>query len=410
MKSLLGLALLGSFGGIFIEGGDLLLRIWARDQGMVPKQLDVLSGIELLHGIKFLWSPFFMLGISLWGWGTRRTWIFLSLMGGAVALGSLALVPFFGILFLGLLVLFHAIKSSFDMLVVASQMDATKRSYWGINENFCVNGYRFGMMASQWGVLSLSQYGCSWPFLYGLLAIIIMGGAFLMHLPFFSFLDAAKEKPPMASLRDFFAPFMQWFQSPGSGRIAALMMLYRVQDSLIDPQKSWFYLDLGFSKAQLGFVSSLGIWGSVLGGIVSGICIRFKGYASTLILGLGLHALTGCGFLALSLFPQKNPWVLSLLVCDALTKGFSMIAFFSFQLYCCKLQHALSQLALLTALNELGMKCIGMRSGFIAHEWGWPNLFGTAISLNVPVLFLIIWVMRILPQREENEPISPSNS
>jgi len=60
---LIGLLLLGIIGGVWVEASENLIRIWGKDMGFLPKELDRLNMIESLSSFKFLWSPVCVLSI-----------------------------------------------------------------------------------------------------------------------------------------------------------------------------------------------------------------------------------------------------------------------------------------------------------------------------------------------------------
>lgn len=386
---LMGLTFLGLLGGIFIEAGDILIRPWGRDLGWTPKRLDWLNLIEILCSFKFLWSPIFAWQLQYLWWGTRRTWIILTLVGACFSIIVISLTKFFSLLFIFGLVILTLMRSSFDVLLVASQMDAVSRRYWGMSENFCMNGYRFGMMFIGSGALFLSDKGVSWHRLYCFIALLVaIGIVCVAFSPTFSFLN----KATTTKSKNFWHPFVIWFSQPGSWMILLLLMTYRAQDALIDPQREYFLLELGFSKTKLGAIGWFVPWMGVIGGFLAGACIRYKGYFYTLTVGACIHGLAGVGLFTQSLNANATPWTAGFFLLEQTTRGFSMISIYSFQLICCQFDYAVSQLALLAAATDFGTKIISLRSGWIAQELGWPFLFAIASGINIPLILLINYV------------------
>jgi hypothetical protein len=383
---LIGLLLLGIIGGVWVEASENLIRIWGKDMGFLPKELDPLNMIEILSSFKFLWSPLFVLSIGWRRWSSRRLWMILMMIVSVISVTCLAFLPFFGIWFLMVLACLIIGRVSFDMVVIAAQIDAVDRSYWGLSENFCVNGYRLGIMLSGSGALFLSHYEFSWSQIY--LGIALVGFIFLIIVGFskgFDFLDTVKKTPSAG----FWFPLRQWLIQPQSWVILLLMVTFRTQDGLVDSQRDYFLLSTGFTKPDLALFKSMALWLSVSGGILSGLSIRYYGYAATLTGAVCLHGTAALFIFLSTLWPQTIPWVGIFFMIEQLTRGFAMISLFSFQLVCCQVEYAVTQLALLTAFCDLGFRLASLRSGWIAQEMGWSFLFGIAAFINMPLLGIV---------------------
>jgi PAT family beta-lactamase induction signal transducer AmpG len=384
--SFAGLFILGTAGGLLLELSDSLLRLWGRDLGYSPKDMDMLNVVELLYTLKFLWSPLLCLPLGWRFWGDRRAWIMMMLFIGIGAYTLMWLSPFWGLIFMVGLMIVTVARSGFDMLVVASQMDAAPRSQWGFNENFCMNGYRLGIVIASSSALALSHNGWSWQTIYG---IVIALAAFMWIIigtsRIFRFLDNARP----STTEGFWKSLSVWLQQPGSYLVLILMITYRLQDSLCDPNMLFFLLDSGLSKMDLSYLKPIVMWTGIAGGALSGFSIRYLGYSRTLFLALGAHTFMALLFWLQTLGWIESHWLVVLYPLKQFTRGWAMLSFFSFQLICCQKEYAVSQLALLTALAYLGTKLGGVRSGWLAQEMGWHFLFGLAFCINLPVFILL---------------------
>lgn len=353
--------------------------------------MDILNVVELLYTLKFIWSPILCLPLKWRFWGDRRAWIMITLSGGLAACTLLWIFPFWGSIFILGLILATVARSGFDMLVVASQMDAAPRAQWGFNENFCMNGYRVGIVIASSTALTLSHNGWEWKSIYGLVLLFacsmlgVIGTSKILN-----FLDQAKPSPTQG----FWTSLSLWMKQSGSTSVLVLMLTYRLQDSLCDPNILFFLLDSGLSKLDLGYLKPIALWAGIAGGAVSGFSIRYLGYSRTLFIALSAHTLVALLFWAQTLGWIDPQWLALLYPVKQFTRGWSMLSFFSFQLICCQKEYAVSQLALLTALAYLGTKLGGVRSGWIAQEMGWPSLFGIACWINMPIFLLLRKALR----------------
>jgi PAT family beta-lactamase induction signal transducer AmpG len=387
--SLLALLVLGMVGGIFFEAGDTLIRLWARDMGMTPTKLDILNAIEILHPLKFLWAPIFSLAL-VWGpWQQRRAWLLIAILASIGAMGGLIVSPFFGIFFCLFLGLLTVTRASYDALVIASQMDAVSKSYWGFSENICVTGYRIGIMVVLQAALHASANGTSWPHIYlwvgglALLSFVLIGWGRMFH--FLNTIAPPKTERLWDSLR-------QWLTLRGSWFVLLFLFVYRLQDGLIDPQREYFLLDAGLSKINLAHLKTIALGGTIMGGFCAGACIRYWGYRAALGWGLALHASAAALLYMTSTHHFPLLGLKTAYITEQTTKGFTTIAIFSFQLLCCSGQNQISQLALFSAISDMGLKLCATRSGWIAEHYGWPVLMGSGILCGLPALLLLPFI------------------
>ncbi len=412
---LLALFLLGLIGGIIYDTGDVLIRLWSRDRGILPKQLDWLNGIEILHPLKFLWAPLFSLALAFGPWTGRRAWILMALGVVVCSILGFSITPFFGLTFLAILLIMTMARASYDALIIASQMDAVSKSLWGWSENSCVTGYHVGMVLTSHLALRASFCGMSWPLIYVCIGIILVASIlFIGYSPLFGFLNTVQSAPETSSKKiGFWSSIQDWLGLRGTMIVILFLTIYRLQDGLIDPQREYFLLDSGLTKISLAYLKTFGLFGTIAGGVAAGACIRYLGYRRALTLGLMVHGCAG-GLLYLSSLCSGLSWwpesLLKVAYClEQTTKGWSTITIFSFQLLCCQGGNVVTQLALFSALSDLGMKIISARSGWLAQEFGWSTLIGVASLSGLPALSLIPYVFSRTFIAEKTAP-SPKNT
>ena len=96
-------------------------------------------------------------------------------------------------------------------------------------------------------------------------------------------------------------PFVEFFQRHDAWLILAFILLYKVGDTMASHMTTPFYLDLGFSKTEIGAVVKLfGFWATILGSLLGGVLILRVGiYRSLWIFGV-LQAASTAGFAVLA--------------------------------------------------------------------------------------------------------------
>ena len=251
-RPLLALFLLGFMGGIIFDAGDVLIRLWSKDMDLLPKQLDWLNGIEIIHPLKFLWAPLFSIPLAMQGWRGRRSWLILIMGVMGISTVVLPSLPFWGWWFLGILLIFTMARASYDALIIASQMDVVSKSLWGWSENCCVTGYRIGIMLTSYGALSASSWGLSWPRIYLCVSVILVASTlFLARHPLFHFLNTTQSASQLSPKTfRFWSPIQDWLRLRGSVVILIFLTIYRLQDGMIDPQREYFLHFCMFYKME----------------------------------------------------------------------------------------------------------------------------------------------------------------
>jgi hypothetical protein len=438
-RPLAGLFFLGVVAGLILDLTGKMVRVWGKDLGLNPGQMDRLSLLDFAGALRVLWAPLLMTSLHLC-WTRhgqdgcqsrlrdRRAWVVICMAGAGLGLWALGQTSFLSPLFQGTLLFVIILFNSLDVLVIASQADAASKSLWGLSEGICINGYRFGMMASSTVALSLSHYCVPWSGIYAAMACAVLAAAGLVwRWPLFDFLMpkaglSQPDTPPSihqpgmqtgtnhltqppaqnapSDLADsvpfldqnhrvwksLWTPALDWFRLPGSLWMISVMISFRWQDSLIDPQREYIMLAAGLSKAALAAFKSMAIWASVVGGLVSGALIRQRGHGWTLQASLLVHGLVAV-FLASLVFSKTGAVALAAgLLLESTTKSMALVAFYAFQMVCCQPGKVVAQLALVSALGDLGYSALAMRSGFVAQNWGWTALFLGAAACNLPAL------------------------
>jgi PAT family beta-lactamase induction signal transducer AmpG len=74
-------------------------------------------------------------------------------------------------------------------------------------------------------------------------------------------------------------PFLEYFSRQDAVWILLFMLLYKVGEMMASQMTTPFYLDLGFSKTEIGTVVKLfGFWATVIGGVIGGVLILRLGH------------------------------------------------------------------------------------------------------------------------------------
>lgn len=263
--------LMGFASGLPLLLTGSVLQAWLKDGGVDLKHIGFFALIGLPYTLKFLWAPLFdRYALPL---GRRRGWLLLMQLAVAGALlvlaaaepspGQLGLIAAAGFL----VALFSA---SQDIVVDAYRRESLAEAELGLGSALYVNGYRVGMLLAGGGGLILADW-LSFSAMYRIMALAVAACVLVTLL---APEPAAPENRPR-TLRDAVVlPFLDYFSRDGAWLILAFILLYKVGDTMASAMTTPFYLELGYSKTEIGAVVKLfGFWATIAGGTLGGIWI-----------------------------------------------------------------------------------------------------------------------------------------
>jgi PAT family beta-lactamase induction signal transducer AmpG len=202
----------------------------------------------------------------------------------------------------------------------------------------------------------------------------------------------------------YYEPIADFFQRYGK-KLALLLLVfigcYRISDIVLGVIANVFYLEIGFSKEQIAQVSkTFGLLMMIAGGFIGGaLSIRF-GVLKTLFLGALLTVLTNLLFMILAQVGNDLGWLYIIISADNITAGLASAAFIAFLASLTNVSFTASQYAIFSSLMTLFPKIIGGYSGSMVESIGYTQFFLVASLMGVPVLFLIIWLSRLIELKE----------
>ena len=179
---------LGFASGLPLALTGQALQAWLSVDGVDIATIGFLSLVGLPYTFKFLWAPL-MDRFELWpALGRRRGWLVLTQLLMAVALVALSMTPprtaLQAFALLALCVAF--ISASQDVVIDAYRTDLLPPDERGLGASLNVLGYRLAMIVS--GGLALiwtdpgQVNGMSWPQVYRLMALLMVGTALFSAL------------------------------------------------------------------------------------------------------------------------------------------------------------------------------------------------------------------------------------
>ena len=386
----------------FASGMPLYLLIslvpaWLRTEGVGLKEIGFFALVGLPYTWKFLWSPLldrYQLTLFSFRPGLRRSWMLgtqLALLAAIAGLGffdpSSQLWP---IAWLCLLIAF--LSATQDIVLDAYRRQLLSDEELGMGSSIHVNAYRIAGLVP--GSLSLILADIlPWQTVFIATSAFMLTGIGLT----LSIREPAQAARHPTSLRSaVIEPFNEFFSRQGvkqAGLILLFMLLYKLGDSMATALATPFYLDLGFSKTQIGLVAkNAALWPMIVGGILGGILMIRIGINRALwTFGL-VQIVSILGFAVLARVGE-GVWLLALAISfEYLGVGLGTAAFVAFIARSTHPAFAATQFALFSALTAVPRTVASSATGIIVEGMGWENFFYLCTALAIPGMLLLLKV------------------
>ncbi|AAM38738.1 MFS transporter [Xanthomonas citri pv. citri] len=394
------MALLGFGSGLpFLLIASQTLSVRLRDVGLDLQDIGFISLASFFYLLKFLWAPLidryaFPLTAFL---GRRRSWLLVAQIGVTIGLFALAFSrPDLSVTGLVGWVLFASFwGATQDSVVDAYRIEVAPDSAQAALAATYTLGYRIGLILGGAGALYMAEYlGWTWAY---------VGMAALMLVPIVTTLLCREPDHPEATVvrrvdvsGAFWQPISSFFSSNGLALGIALLLfvgLYRFPDQVIGVMAGPFYLDSGFTKADIATVSKLfGVWMGIVGAFAGGAAVAAFGFRRMLLVAALGVALSNLAFLLMAHNPGKLWAFYAALSADNLFQGFAASVLVAFMSSLTDRNFTATQYALLVSLANLPGKFAGAVSGSVINATSYSTFFILSALTVIPTLLLLAWL------------------
>ncbi|HVF62820.1 MAG TPA: MFS transporter [Casimicrobiaceae bacterium] len=208
-----------------------------------------------------------------------------------------------------------------------------------------------------------------------------------------------------------FGALMELLSRPGILPVLFFILIFKLPDAAMGFMVKPFWVDAGFSAAQIGLVSvNIGLVLSIAGGIAGGwITDRIGIFRALWMLGLA-QAVSNLGYwIAASLLPipasgaipfEHQAILYAASATESFTGGLGTGAFLAFLMAIVHKERAASEYALLSSVFALSRSVAGWVGGIGAASLGYANWFLLTFFLAFPAYLLLPWVSRMLRRGE----------
>lgn len=372
-----------------------VLQAWMKEEGVDLTIIGLMALVGLPYTLKFLWAPFLDRFTPSF-LGRRRGWMLVAQIALFVSIAGLGLTdpvnaPWM-VAFAALLVTFFS--ASQDIVVDAYRREDLADEALGLGSSLYVNGYRIGMLLASGGGLIMADH-MSFSMVYLILAACMLPGVITTLLT---------PEPDIigkpTSIRDaVLDPLAEFFHRPGALIILAFILFYKIGDTMASAMTIPFYLDIGFSKTEIGTVVKLfGFWATIVGALSGGIIMIRLGINRCLwIFGILQAASTAC-FILLARIGYSVAALSGVIAFENLSSGMGTAAYVAFMASITNKKFTATQYALLSSLMGIPRVIASAPTGFLVKSMGWEGFFLTCSLMAIPGMLLLF---RFAPWRTE---------
>ena len=389
------------------------LTAWLQESGLATSKISMFAWLGFAYSFKFVWSPIVDAAsiplLTRW-LGRRRAWLFVTQLGLALALFSLAQLdpaaslPVFAAVAGGVAFL----SATQDIVLDAYRVESAETEMQGMLAAAYQYGYRVAVVVSGAGALYIAEFG-SWRLSYTVMGAC-MGVGFVTTLlckepevnasPAYHFNGSWYEITGKWFLAAVVGPFTDFFRRYGKFALTLLVFLsvFRISDYVLGILANPFYLVIGFTKTEIANVAKVyGLWVSFVGIALGGWSVLKFGLLRSVVLATVLIASTNLFFAWMAVTGAKL-WMLAVTIsADNIASGFSGTVFIAYLSSLTNISFTATQYALFSSMSTFIGKLTAGYSGQVQEWIGWFGFFLYAAALGIPAIILSLIVARGTP-------------
>jgi MFS transporter, PAT family, beta-lactamase induction signal transducer AmpG len=378
-----------------------LVPAWLRSNHVDLATIGLFALVGLPYTWKFVWSPL-MDRFKLPFLGRRRGWAVLTQLGLLLSIGVLgqfdpttSLGPIVWIVFA--VALFSA---SQDIVLDAYRRELLADDELGTGTSFWINAYRLSGLVPGSLALILADH-LPWTAVFWITGLFMLVGI----ITTLTIKEVSDDALAPRTLREaVIDPFVEFFSRDGivAGlAILAFLFLYKLGDNMATALATPFYLDMGYSKTEIGTVAKFaGLWAVIAGATVGGLVMLRLSINRALWLFGFVQMATILPFVWLS---QAGHTLMGLFVVvsgEYLAVGLGSVALTAFMARETSKAFTATQFALFSSLIAVPRTFANASTGFIVEAVGWTQFFIICTLAAIPGMLLLL---KVAPWTEKEE-------
>ena len=387
------------------------LSAWLHDEGVSLTVIGWFSVASSAYALKFMWAPLVdrcPLPLLTPLMGQRRSWLLFSqlcVVGAILMLGGSN--PGDDLTMTAMCAVILAFASATqDIVVDAYRIEVLDETRMGAGASNYVVGYRIATFVSGAGALIIADQA-GWFVAYAVIAALVLVGILATIIgpePDRSAdVDDVTRSAHQSKLghtidvlkRYVWMPFADFMTRRNWIAVLLFIALYKYGDALLGVMANPFYLDIGFSKTEIGLVTKgFGLAMTLLGGVLGGTFVVRFGTLNALMIGGVLQAASNGVFALQAWIGPELPMLFVTIGVENLTGGIGTIAFVAYLSGLCNVAYTATQFALLSSLMAFTRTVLASGGGWLADQIDWVSYFLLTGFAAIPGLMMLVWLMR----------------
>ena len=371
-----------------------LLQAWLRSEGVSLKAIGLFALVQIPYTWKFIWAPlvdrYTLPGLA--ALGRRRGWMLATQIAVLVLVAGLGTRdPKSELVTVAVLcALLAFFSASLDIVIDAFRREILPDAELGLGTAIHVNAYRLAGLVPGSLSLILADH-LPWDAVFAITALFMLPGIVMSFVVAEPTIRGTRPRTLREAVVQPFHEFVLRSGWKGALTVLAFIFLYKLGDSMATALSTSFYLDIGFTKTEIGVIAkNVGLWSSVAGGLVGGAWLVKLGINRGLwIFGvLQLVAIFGFAWLAKA-GADRSVLAFAIGFEAFASVGLGTAAFVAFIARATDPRYTATQYALFTSLASVPRTFANAGAGYIVSATGWFDFFLICAVLGIPGLLLL---------------------
>jgi PAT family beta-lactamase induction signal transducer AmpG len=370
-----------------------LVPAWLRSNQVDLATIGLFSLVSLPYTWKFLWSPI-MDRFAPPFLGRRRGWALITQVGLLISIGMLGVFDpgqSLGVI-VGVVFAVALFSASQDIVIDAYRRELLADDELGTGNSFFINAYRLSSLVPGSLALILSDH-LPWSSVFWITAAFMAVGMVTSLV----IREVSDDAMAPHTLREaVIEPFREFFARDGVAAalaVLAFMFLYKLGDNMATALATPFYLDMGFTRTEIGAVAKIAaLWASIAGSIIGGIAMLKLSINKALWIFGFVQLVTILGFAWLSVIGHDTKALFLVVSAEYLGVGLGTVALTAYIARETSLAFTATQFALFSSFIAIPRTFANASTGFLIEAIGYTSFFLLCTAVAAPGMLMLFKV------------------
>lgn len=375
-----------------------VISAWLTEEQIALAVITTFSISKIFYSLKFLWAPIIdQIKIPILGEiGHRKSWMILCAGALAFVLFLMSkLDPKSSLAELYVLVIaLGVLSATFDIIFDAFRIDILEKEMQAIGAANTIFGYRIGLIIISSGAFYFSElYG--WTKVFFIISLSYC--AVVFYILSLNEPTIIRDKFNAFSLHSWkvmtLDPFIDFFKREGAIAILLAIIFFKLGDAMLGVVAMPFYLELGFTKSEIGFVSgTFGVFATIVGTYLGGYIMYCLGSFRGMIITAIAQSVTNASFIWLNHMGHDINAFMVAIAIENVAGGMGGGALVGYLSVLCNKKFSATQYALFSSASGLFSHTIVIYGGSIVELVGWDIYFFGTIILGIPGILILTYL------------------